>query len=121
MSHEVPEISLKNHANTQVLAQQSPLPADHDSDLNLPFAPINSFNQYLLQRHQFDVIKEEVHNENQVSSFDNMSHSQGFDMSTPAIPGLHGAQSSSAISQIQAAISSNSSIGNVNLIITSNQ
>jgi hypothetical protein len=44
------------------------------------------------------VIKEEVQNENNVSSFDNLSNSLGFDLSTPAMPGLSGAPSLAAVS-----------------------
>jgi hypothetical protein len=36
---------------------------------------------------QFDVIKEEVQNENNPSSYDNLSNSLGFDLSTPGLPG----------------------------------
>ena len=100
--------------------------------MNMPFAPpINSFNQYLLKNNQqFDVIREDVQNENQVSSFDH-SHSHGFDLSTPAIPGFQGAGSMSAMSNItgmqgninnvSGKISNNTSISNVNLHISANQ
>lgn len=44
------------------------------------------------------MIKEEVQNENNVSSFDNLSNSLGFDLSTPAMPDLSGAPSLAAVS-----------------------
>ena len=48
---------------------------------------MNNFNQFLHQLQanpQFHVIKEE--DENNVTSFDNLSNSLGFDISTPAMP-----------------------------------
>jgi hypothetical protein len=71
------------------------------------FNQVHNVHQYLqqLQAHpQFDVIKEEVHNENNVSSFDNLSNSLGFDLSTPVMPGLSGAPSLAAVS-----------VGNINV------
>lgn len=68
-----------------------------DRAIDLPFTPLTNLNQYMQYQvnPQFDIIKEEVQNENIVSSFDN---SQGFDLSTPKIPGLNGAGSCSGVS-----------------------
>jgi hypothetical protein len=65
------------------------------------FNQVHNVHQYFqqLQAHpQFDVIKEEVHNENNVSSFDNLSNSLGFDLSAPIMPGHSGAPSLAAFS-----------------------
>ena len=92
--------------------EQPEMPATAPEPLNLHhksaepaqpvvFNQVHNFHQYLqqFQAHpQFDVIKEEVQNENNVSSFDNLSNSLGFDLSTPVMPGLSGAPSLAAVS-----------------------
>lgn len=74
-----------------------------------------------MQKHNLqncETIKEEVQRENQVSSFENLSHSQGFDITTHPIPcsGISGASGTHHVN----AVSSNSSISNVNLHISAN-
>lgn len=76
-----------------------------------------------LSQQQFDIIREEVQNENMGTSFDNLSQSHGFDISAPGLPG----QTPSAFSNISGVqhvagggLSSNSSIKNVNIMIQQN-
>lgn len=93
---------------------------DNNKNIDLPFAPINSFNQYLMQKHNlqnYEIIKEDIHNENQVSSFDNLSHSQGFDITTLPIPSSVTGMSGN---HYPVPISSNSSIKNVNVVVQAN-
>jgi hypothetical protein len=71
------QINLVNYAQQENLnqASQSPLQIQKNDNTDVPFGQIKNFNQYMAnkQQQQFDIIKEEVQNENMGTSFDNLS------------------------------------------------
>lgn len=96
-------VNLVNHAQRQNFEQAgpSPLQTQKDDSKDVPYGLVKSFNQFIaskqqLSQQQFDIIREEVHNENMGTSFDNLSQSHGFDISAPGLPG----QTPSAFSNI---------------------